>query len=145
MSAAHVWNKTAYPRVKQCDLLHSLLDTLECRFASQEPTDHSLVSLLNSLSSHLETHFEWDECGINLAGLDDRAPLLLGNIEQLKAEQRQILHDVEILIGLAKIAQSEKKAPSTLADRFADLLQRFTIHEKAVKELLQQAFRVNPV
>lgn len=144
MSAAHVWNKTAYQRVKQCDLLHSLLDTLECRFASHEPADHSLVSLLNSLQSHLETHFEWDECGINLAGLDDRAPLLIGNIEQLKAEQRQILHEVEILIGLARLAHSEKKAPITLAERFADLRHRFATHERAVKELLQQAFRVNP-
>jgi hypothetical protein len=144
MSAAHVWNKTAYPRVKQCDLLHSLLDTLECRFTSHEPADNSLVSLLNSLASHLETHFEWDECGINLAGLDDRAPLLVGNIEQLKSEQREILHEVGILIGLAKLANSEKKAPSTLAGRFADLRNLFATHEKAVKEILQQAFRANP-
>lgn len=143
MSAAHVWNKTAYPRVKQCDLLHSLLDTLECRFSSHEPTDHSLVSLLSSLASHLEMHFEWDECGINLAGLDNRAPLLVGQIENLKSEQRQLLHEVQILIGLAKLATSEKKAPITLAARFTEFRFNFAAHERAVKEILQQAFRVN--
>jgi hypothetical protein len=31
-----------------------------------------------------------------------------------------------------------------LAERFADLRRRFATHESSVKELLQQAFRVNP-
>ena len=140
-----------YPRsdsrtssVQQSDLLHSLLDTLESRFASNEQANRSLVSLLSSLASHLQIHFEWDECDVSFGGLEQRVPELAGDIEQLKNEQAQLLHDVDVLIGLTRLAFAEKQGTRSLADRYRAFQSRFNEHEATEKRLLQTAFNSNP-
>jgi hypothetical protein len=144
MLTVHPWNNSNNTSKQQNNLLNSLLDALEIRFASDEPANRSLVSLLNSLASHLQMHFEWNESDINFAGLERRAPWLAGNIEQLKSEQQQLLHDVEVLIGLARLAFAEKQDIKSLADRYQALETKFAEHEAVEKKLLQQAFSSNP-
>ncbi len=144
MSKVHFQSDSSIPSTQQSDLLHSLLDTLENRFASNELADRSLVSLLTSLASHLQMHFEWDECDVSFGGLEKRAPELASDIEQLKNEQAQLLHDVDVLIGLARLAFAEKQGTKSLADRYRAFQSKFAEHEATEKKLLQTAFNSNP-
>lgn len=144
MASSHSWGTLRNPRAKQYDLLHSLLDSLVSRLASNEPADHSLVSLLNSLACHLQMHFEWDESEISFSGLEQRAPILAREIQGLKSEQIDLLHEVDVLIGLAKLACSEKRPANSLAERYAAFRTEFDRHEHSEKYIVQQAFNTNP-
>ena len=144
MSTVPTWLNSRVTNRQQSDLLHSLLDTLDSRFASNEPANRSLVSLLNSLASHLQMHFEWDESDISFAGLEGRAPELASEIQQLKVEQNELMHDVGVLIGLARLAFAERQGTQSLQDRYQAFQRKFAAHEAAEKNLLQTAFSSHP-
>jgi hypothetical protein len=144
MPTVHSWINSKASNKQQNDLLHSLLDALESRFTSNELANRSLVSLLNSLASHLQMHFEWDESDVSLSGLERRAPELVAEVAALKREQAEILHDLDVLIGLARLAFAEKQDTKSLADRYQAFETKFSEHEFSEKRLLQKAYGSHP-
>ena len=124
-------------------MLHSLLDALESRFASQELANRSLVSLLNSLASHLQTHFEFEESEDYFSSLSKRAPRLSSEIARLQAEHHELLREVDDMIAKARVAFAEHKQTPTLACQYIEFLKQFEEHEAAEKKLLQEAYNLD--
>ncbi len=122
-------------------MLHSLLEAISSRLESREKANRSLVSLLNSLAAHLQTHFEFEESDDFFANLHRRAPRLTSQVSQLQAEHREMLEEVDLLIELARIAFVAERAPRELANRYQAFRAKFREHEATESRLLEEANR----
>lgn len=144
MVTAHTWVSSKNSSSQPIDPLHSLIEAIRTRFATNAQADRSLASLLNSLSAHLQTRFEWDNSDIGLIQTEIQSPQLSRQVEQLKSKQRELLRDVDIMIGLARIALAEKQDTKYLAERYVAFQAKFAQHEANEKHLLLEAFGSDP-
>jgi len=117
--------------------LHAVLQALQNRIKSQDHPDRSLISLLNALATHLQTHFEFEEAEDYFPELTLQAPRFGRRIEQLIAEHREMLEEVGELVEMAKRAFEGKCEMRSIAQGFESLQEKLTAHEHNENELLQ--------
>jgi hypothetical protein len=144
MYAGQTWNVMNFKPRQGNTLLNSLIDALESRLNSREPANRSLVSLFNSLASHLEMYFELEVPEENFAEAARRSPQFVAEVKRLEAERKALLADVDLMIGLAKLAFVEKRDVGALTERYRLFQRRFAEHEAAEKKLVQDVFAANP-
>jgi hypothetical protein len=124
--------------------LSALIDALDSRLRSQEPANRSLVSLLNSLASHLEMHFELEKPERGLAAVATRNGRVGSEFHRLESDREALLCDVRDMIGMAKVAFVHKQSIEPLARKFQVFESRFAAHEAAEKKLLQEVLSADP-
>ena len=144
MYAGQTWNVTNFKPRQGNTLLNSLIDALESRLNSHEPANRSLVSLFNSLASHLEMYFELEVPEENFTEAARRSPQFVEEIKRLEGERKALMAEVEYMIGLAKLAFVEKRDVDALAERYRLFQRRFAEHEAAEKKLVQDVFAASP-
>jgi hemerythrin len=138
---SHSWIHSTSVVMQQHAMLYSLLNALESRFASSEKANRSLVSLLNSLATHMQTHFEFEdseELFVSLARMDHQ---LAAPIEQLRTEHHDMLAAVHTMIEQARQAFREDRLPLEAAAEFRKFCQWFVQHEDEERRLLEAACR----
>lgn len=120
--------------------LHAILQALQSRIQSQAHPDRSLISLLNALATHLQTHFEFEEADDYFPELTLHAPRFAGRIEHLITEHNEMLEEVGELVEMAKRAFDGECEMSNIAEAFDRFQDKFLAHEKDETELLQTVY-----
>ncbi len=144
MYAGQTWNVMNFKSRQGNTLLNSLIDALESRLNSHEPANRSLVSLFNSLASHLEMYFELEVPEENFEEAARRSPQFLEEVKRLEADRKALLAEVGVMIGMAKLAFVEKRDVKPLAERYRQFQRGFALHEAAEKKLIQNVFATDP-
>ena len=125
--------------------IESLVQALDSRFASRQRANRSLVSLLNSLTAHLQMHFELEEDECYFAEVVKKAPSLGPEVERLVHEHALLLAEASRLVELSKEAFSKCADTAELANRFESFRERLRKHELAECELVEVALREKTV
>jgi len=120
--------------------IKALLDALSSRFDSSKTATRNLVSLLNSLAVHLETHFELEEENDYFGYILSRAPRLSDRVDQLLQQHKTMRVDVDELVEMARQAFSEDGDTTEFASKFQRLRDQLLSHENAENEMLQEAY-----
>ncbi|NOY42999.1 MAG: hemerythrin domain-containing protein [Planctomycetes bacterium] len=119
--------------------IEGLLGALHNRFESGRELSCNLVSLLNSLTSHLESHFELEEDGY-YAELVQIAPRLSGRVDALIQQHGLFLDESRKLAVMAQEAFANSVEAPELAKRFEQFRQELLAHEKEETGILQEAY-----
>jgi len=120
--------------------INALVDALSSRFDSEKMATRNLVSLLNSLAAHLETHFELEEEDEYFGSILVRAPRLAERVENLLHQHKVLRADVDQLVDLARAVFASHGDTSELASRFRNFKKQLLNHEKAENDLFQEAY-----
>ena len=120
--------------------MKSLLTAISCRFENSREPSRNLVSLLNSLAFHLQTHFEFEEEEDYFPALVQLAPRKAAVVEQLMQEHREMLAEVEDLIQIARDDLDTAKDTTDLANQFARFREMLEAHEHEENLLLQDVY-----
>jgi hypothetical protein len=144
MYAGPTWNTFEFTNRHKHTPLRSLIDALESRLNSREPANRSLVSLLNSLGSHLKMHFELEKPEKNFMAAAMCDTRFADEIIEQKQARETLLCDVDGMIDMARLAFTENRATGPLAERYFAFQRRFADHEAAEKKLVQDVFGANP-
>ncbi len=119
--------------------IKGLLESLHSRFESGRELNQHLVSLLNSLTSHLESHFELEEDGY-YAELVQIAPRLSGQVDALIKEHSLFLDESRELAAMAQEAFVDSLEAPELAERFERFRRELLAHEREETSLLQEVY-----
>lgn len=120
--------------------LRSLLGSLKRRLAGPAWQDGMVVSLLDSLREHMETHFAYEESDDGFEDLARRAPWVSDRVDALIAEHRHLM------AAACDIASRARGGPQTapnwaaLNDSFIALHDKLIAHEQKEHELLQEVY-----
>jgi len=128
---------------QQHERLESLQKAIENRFSRDRSPSRSLISLLNALAVHLQTHFEWEESDGYFSGIVQQLPRLSEAVDQLVREHAAFLGEVNELVTMARIDLTNNRDTSDLAERFAQLHCKLISHEHEENRLLQEAYVVD--
>jgi len=120
--------------------IEALIDALTSRFDAGKMATRNLVSLLNSLAAHLETHFELEEENEYFGYILIRAPHLSERVESLLRQHESMQADVDELVNRARQAFTGNGDVTELAAQFREFRKRLLRHEKAEIDLLQEAY-----
>lgn len=128
---------------QQHQRLNSLLEAIQNRFQGEQKPSRNLVSLLNALAVHLQTHFELEEFDGYLSALAQRSPALSVEIERLLCEHAELLADVNDLVDRAREDFTFNHDTGDLAHRFAQFHAKLSAHEHAENTLIQEAYSLD--
>ncbi len=120
--------------------IEALLDALWSRFETEERATRKLVSLMNSLAAHLETHFELEEENEHFGFVLQRAPHLSEHVDQLLQHHASLKMEVDALAKMAAQVLVEGSDMTELSARFLQFRKWLLDHEKAEVCLLQEAY-----
>lgn len=126
--------------MRQHDMLNSLLDAIANRFEHDHDPSRNLVSLLNALAFHLQTHFEFEEGDGYFASLVQKAPRTAATVERLLREHREMSQEVEEMIVIAREDLAQKHDTSDLAERYRKFREKLEVHEHLENDLLQDVY-----
>jgi hemerythrin len=120
--------------------LMSLLRSLKRRLEGPPWQDAMVVSLLDSLREHLDTHFTFEESDDGFDDLVRRAPWVSERIDSLIAEHRQLLSSACDLAAQARGAQRTAPKWAELQASFERLFENLSDHESKEHDLLQEVY-----
>ena len=120
--------------------IEALVEALHRRFETGKKISRNLVSLLNSLTAHLENHFEMEEEGGYFSELVQRAPRLSERLNSLLKQHGELLRESREMVELAREALAEEKESPELSERFDQFRKKLLGHEKAEINMLQEAY-----
>ena len=123
--------------------IESLIQALDSRFASHQRANRSLVSLLNSLTAHLQMHFELEEDECYFAEVVKSSPSLRPKVDRLVHEHGLLLAEASHLVELSREAFAKRADTKDLAEQFKNFRDRLKGHEHAECELVEEALREN--
>lgn len=122
---------------RQHDMLNSLVDAIANRFQHDPSPSRNLVSLLNALAFHLQTHFEFEESDGYFSSLVEKAPHEAPTVERILREHREMLEEIETMIVTAKKDLNEKRDTKALAQQYSKFREKLELHERVENDLLQ--------
>ena len=125
---------------RQHDMLNSLVDAIANRFQHDPSPSRNLVSLLNALAFHLQTHFEFEEADDYFTALVEKAPRAAPVVEKILREHQEMLVEIEEMIATAKKDLNEKHDTHELAQQYARFRQKLEEHEHVENDLLQSVY-----
>lgn len=125
---------------RQHDLLNSLIDAIANRFQHDPSPSRNLVSLLNALAFHLQTHFEFEEADGYFGNLMEKAPRAVPIVERILREHREMLEEIEEMIATAKKDLNEKHDTHELSQQYAKFREKLEEHEHLENDLLQSVY-----
>lgn len=125
---------------RQHDMLNSLIDAIANRFRHDHSPSRNLVSLLNALAFHLQTHFEFEESDGYFTSLVEKAPRAAQTVERILREHREMLKEIEEMISTARKDLDEKRSTDALAERYERFREKLEEHEHLENELLQSVY-----
>ena len=128
---------------RQHDQLNCLLEAIENRFRHDHQPSRNLVSLLNALAVHLQTHFEFEEGDGYFEDLFEKAPRMASTVDHLLREHGEMLEEVDQLVEIARDDFASKHDTSELAQRFAQFHDKLAAHEHAENALVQEVYNVD--
>jgi len=120
--------------------IEALVDALTSRFDAGKAATRNLVSLLNSLAAHLETHFELEEENDYFGYILTREPRLAERVDNLRKEHEVLRAGVDELVDLARYAFAKNSETTELVARFEKFREQLLKHEKAEVDLIQEAY-----
>ena len=123
--------------------LNSLLEAIENRFRHDHQPSRNLVSLLNSLAVHLQTHFEFEEADGYFEDIIQKAPRLVSAVDQLIQEHSKMLQEIDELIKIARDDFAFKHDTTGLAKRYGQFRDKLAAHEHMENKLVQEAYNVD--
>ena len=95
---------------------------------------------MESLSAHIETHFNQEELAGFFDRIVDRAPRLSEQIDDLRAEHQSMLGEVRSLHEVALGGDGSPGWWQRLEDKFHEFSKELMHHEHKENQLLQQAY-----
>ena len=125
---------------RQHDMLNSLIDAIANRFQHDHHPSRNLVSLLNALAFHLQTHFEFEEGDDYFNSLVEKAPRTAATVERLLREHREMLEEVENMIQTARADLDQKRDTEELAKQYTKFREKLHEHEHMENDLLQHVY-----
>jgi hemerythrin len=128
---------------QQHQRLHSLLGAIESRFRHERKASRNLVSLLNALAVHLQTHFELEESDGYLSHLVRLSPGLSAAVDRLLREHTALLKEVNDLVARSREVFATNRDTADLAARFARLHRKLTDHDHEENKLIQEAYNLD--
>lgn len=120
--------------------IEALVEALHTRFEAGKKVTRNLVSLLNSLTAHLEMHFEMEEEHGYFEELIQRAPRLSDHVNTLLKQHSELLSESCKLVEIARKAFADDVESLELLERFKRFRLKLLGHEKAEIDLLQEAY-----
>lgn len=121
------------------DLLQ-LVESLRCRLAGPAWGAPMLGSLLESLVSHLEAHFQHEEVDGFFDEVLDLAPHTVGHVEALINEHQRMLLLADDLVHRYRRQIKTPNSWRELGDTFQSLREMLLIHECDERMLLQEVY-----
>ena len=125
---------------RQHDTLNSLLTAISGRFEHSHVPSRNLVSLLNALAFHLQTHFEFEEADCYFTNLVQTAPRTAQIVEKILQEHREMLVEVDQMVQEARADLDHKSGTDALARRYAKFREKLEAHEHQENLLLQDVY-----
>lgn len=128
---------------QQHQRLHSLLEAIENRCRHERKPTRNLVSLLNALAVHLQTHFELEESDGYLSNLVKLSPGLSSAVERVLREHDDLLAEVNELVTMAREAFACNHDTAGLAERFSKFKSKLSAHEQEENKLIQDTYHLD--
>jgi hypothetical protein len=127
----------------QHERMNSLLEAIENRFQHERKPTRNLVSLVNALAVHLQTHFELEESDGYLSDLVQKSPGLAATVDRLMHEHSELMGDVNELVKRVREDFAINQDTSDLAHRFGTFRGKLAAHEHEENQLLQEAYNLD--
>lgn len=120
--------------------LNTLFTSLERRLNGPPWHDGMVVSLLDSLREHLDTHFAYEESDGGFEELIRNAPWVEERVSALVAEHRRLMALACDLAAAARSAPRTSPNWSELTQKFRSLRFGVVAHEAKEHDLLQEVY-----
>ena len=120
--------------------LRSLLRSLQRRLAGPAWEDTMVVSLLDSLREHLETHFAYEESDDGFEDLVRKAPWVSDRVDGLVGEHRGLMAAACDLASRVRSVPHTAPNWSELNEAFLQLHDDLIAHEQKEHDLLQEVY-----
>lgn len=120
--------------------LMSLLRSLKRRLQGPPWQDPMVVSLLDSLREHLDTHFTYEESEDGFDHLARRAPWVSDRVVALVADHRRLMSTACDLASQARAAERTAPAWAELQAGYGRLFDDLVAHEGKEHELFQEVY-----
>jgi DNA repair ATPase RecN len=128
---------------QQHQRLHSLLEAIENRFRHEQKASRNLVSLLNALAVHLQTHFELEESEGYLSNLVQLSPASTATVERLLREHRDLQEEVNGLVARTREDFAINRNTTELAERFGKFHSKLSAHDHEENKLIQETYNLD--
>ncbi|MCH7686261.1 MAG: hemerythrin domain-containing protein [Planctomycetes bacterium] len=119
------------------------MEAIANRFRYEQKPTRNLVSLLDALAVHLQTHFEFEESDGYFSGLAQKTPHVSATVERLLREHEAILEEVDKLVTMTREAFATAHDTSDLAKRFSRFHTQLVNHEHEENKLIQDVYNVD--
>lgn len=128
---------------QQHERLNSLLEAIKNRLSRERKPSRNLMSLLNALAVHLQTHFELEESDGYLSNLVKVSPALSPAVDRVLRGHNDLLAEVTDLVTLARRDFAINHDTADLAHRFSKFQTRLQAHEHEKNALIQEAYNLD--
>lgn len=139
MSVANAPLNSVQSLQRQHCQIEALLEALESRLECHEIANRSLVSLFNSLATHLQIHFELEE-DFYFSGVIPRNAKFSKEGDRLMREHDKILNAAKELVEVSRETFSKSLNLNHLTELFEAFCKRLRAHEQEEDRFLDSVF-----